>query len=236
MGTERRSTKGGSHILGPESPWMSRSASTTGPGWRQGRLGARATIGWHFTNPTKVDIPDGREDTALAPARQAPSRSTTQALNGSSASPCRGSSRSLKRTRNVVQGSVLIPSYGRSSRFGHEADHLTAARTGTEREDDQRKRWSSGWWSPPPESNRRPHPYHGTTRNRCANRRFPRSRPTVGVEVIGSLPAKLCALFKRCADRRWSKPSYRRFVVAVTCKGPVRTLPSARSIRPRRSP
>jgi hypothetical protein len=31
-----------------------------------------------------------------------------------------------KRTRNVLQGSVLIPSYGRSSRFGHEADHLIA--------------------------------------------------------------------------------------------------------------
>ena len=49
-------------------------------------------------------------------------------------------------------------------------------------------------WSPPPESNRRPHPYHGTTRNRCADHRFPRSRPTVGAEVIGSLSAKLCVL------------------------------------------
>ena len=38
------------------------------------------------------------------------------------------------------------------------------------------------------------HPYHGTTRNRCANRRSRRSRPTVGAEVIGSLSAKLCAL------------------------------------------
>jgi hypothetical protein len=27
-------------------------------------------------------------------------------------------------------------------------------------------------------SGRRPHPYHGTTGNRCAERRFPRSRPT----------------------------------------------------------
>jgi hypothetical protein len=50
-------------------------------------------------------------------------------------------------------------------------------------------------WSPPPESNRRPHPYHGTTRNRCADRRFPRSRPTVGAKVIGSLSTKLCAHF-----------------------------------------
>jgi hypothetical protein len=38
----------------------------------------------------------------------------------------------------------------------------------------------------PPESNRRPHPYHGTTRNRCADHRFPRSRPTVEAKVIGS--------------------------------------------------
>jgi hypothetical protein len=61
-------------------------------------------------------------------------------------------------------------------------------------------------WSPPPESNRRPHPYHGTTRNRCADRRFPSSRSTVGAEVIGSLPTKLCALFQPCAGRLWVKP------------------------------
>ena len=42
-----------------------------------------------------------------------------------------------------------------------------------ERQDDQRLRWSSAWWSPPPESNRRPHPHHGTTGNRCADRRSP---------------------------------------------------------------
>jgi hypothetical protein len=34
-----------------------------------------------------------------------------------------------KRTRNVMQGSVLIPSYGRFSRFGHEADQLIAPPT-----------------------------------------------------------------------------------------------------------
>jgi hypothetical protein len=49
---------------------------------------------------------------------------------------------------------------------------------------------------PPPELNRRPHPYHGTTGNRCAERRSRRSRPTVGVEVIGSLSPKLCVLFQ----------------------------------------
>jgi hypothetical protein len=68
-----------------------------------------------------------------------------------------------------------------------------AGRCLPEREDDQPLRWSSAWWSPPPESNRRPHPYHGTTGNRCAERRFPGSRPTVGAKVIGSLSAKLCA-------------------------------------------
>jgi hypothetical protein len=75
-----------------------------------------------------------------------------------------------------------------------------------ERNGDQRFRWSGPVWSPPPESNRRPHPYHGTTRNRCANRRFPRSRPTVGAKVIGSLSEKLCVLFGPCAGRLWRKP------------------------------
>ena len=47
--------------------------------------------------------------------------------------------------------------------------------------------------APRAESNHRHHPYHGTTRNRCAPSRFPRSRPTVGSEVIGSPSVKLCA-------------------------------------------
>src|SRR4029453_14946218 len=99
-----------------------------------------------------------------------------------------------KRTGNVMWGSVLIPSYGRSSRFGHEADHLIVPPTGPERDDDQRLRWSSAWWSPPPETNRRTHTFHGNTRNPCADRRFPRSRPTVEAKVIGSLSPKLCVL------------------------------------------
>src|SRR5207247_3847140 len=63
-----------------------------------------------------------------------------------------------------------------------------------ERHNNQRFRWSERMWSPPPESNRRPHPYHGTTRNRCANRRFPSSGPTVGAKVKRSLNAKLWVL------------------------------------------
>ena len=58
---------------------------------------------------------------------------------------------------------------------------------------DQHLCWSEPVWSPSPESNRRPHPYHGTTRNRCAEPRFPRSRPTVRAEVMGSPSPKLCA-------------------------------------------
>ena len=53
-----------------------------------------------------------------------------------------------KRTRNAMQGSVLLQSYGRSSRFGHEADHLIAQPSGPEREDDQRLRCSEPMWSP----------------------------------------------------------------------------------------
>jgi hypothetical protein len=73
---------------------------------------------------------------------------------------------------------------------------------------DQRLRWSVSVWSPPPEFNRRPHPYHGTTRNRCANRRSPRSRPTVRAEVIGSAEAKLCAHSPGHAVRHVTEPTY----------------------------
>jgi hypothetical protein len=48
------------------------------------------------------------------------------------------------------------------------------------------------WCGAPQETNRRPHPHHGTTGNRCADRHFPSSRATVGAEVIGALSAKLC--------------------------------------------
>jgi hypothetical protein len=48
------------------------------------------------------------------------------------------------------------------------------------------------------------HPYHGTTRNRCAERRNRRSRLTVRVEVIGSLLATVCALLQ---DMRSAEPA-----------------------------
>jgi hypothetical protein len=89
------------------------------------------------------------------------------------------------------KGSALYPANARVQRpergDGQRYDP-TVPRQGS----DQRFRWSVPVWSPPPESNRRPHPYHGTTRNRCAERPFPRSRPTVGAEV-GSPSARLYA-------------------------------------------
>jgi hypothetical protein len=90
---------------------------------------------------------------------------------------------------------------------------------------DQRFRWSALVWSPPPESNRRPHPYHGTTRNRCADRRFPRSRPTVRVEVIGSLPAKVCAHFKPCAASIVAAPEEAPSTTCWMQRGPIRNTP-----------
>ena len=71
----------------------------------------------------------------------------------------------------------------------------------------KRFRWSEPVWSPPPESNRRPHPYHGTTGNRCANRHIPSLRPTVRAKVIGSLAVRLCVLLESCRDGHWSRPS-----------------------------
>ena len=67
-------------------------------------------------------------------------------------------------------------------------NHLTV--TSAEREAGSRFGWSAWMWPPPgPESNRRPHPYHGTAGNRYADSPFRRSRATVGTKV--------CALFSR---------------------------------------
>ena len=58
-----------------------------------------------------------------------------------------------------------------------------APRRGT----DQRLRWSAVVWSPPPESNRRPHPYHGSAAKRRANPCCRRSSSTVSGEVMCSV-------------------------------------------------
>jgi len=50
--------------------------------------------------------------------------------------------------------------------------------------------WPAGSaWSPPPESNRRPHPYHGSAAERRASRRLRSSQRTVDAAVMGSVPA-----------------------------------------------
>jgi hypothetical protein len=69
----------------------------------------------------------------------------------------------------------------------------------------------------PPESNRRPHPYHGTTRNRCANPRFPRLRPTVGPK-LSVLFRRSYALSSKHVLSSWSKPE--------SAPGESRTWPS----------
>jgi hypothetical protein len=104
----------------------------------------------------------------------------------------------LPRTRTVNQGSAHHPACGLQRSFTCQDDQASPVQPAPEREDDQRLCWSSAWWSPPPESNRRPHPYHGTTRNRCADRHIRRSRPTVSTEVIGSPSVQLCAHFRSC--------------------------------------
>ena len=97
-----------------------------------------------------------------------------------------GSLGRLVKNPNVNQGSA--PSGIRPPNTTPKAKTTSVARsTGPDCEVDKRFSWSACVWGPPPESNRRPHPYPGTTRNRCADRRFPRSCRTVGAEVIGSL-------------------------------------------------
>jgi hypothetical protein len=66
-----------------------------------------------------------------------------------------------------------------------------------------------------------PHPYHGTTRNRCADPRFPRSHPTVEAEVIGSPSAKLCAHLP--SDRDWTPSELLGSVGPLQLQWPART-------------
>ena len=91
--------------------------------------------------------------------------------------------RSKERTRGASGGLVYEPkrqtrevsftrSAPRSTPPERQEDQRFSSNSAAP-EDDQRFHWSALVWSPPPESNRRPHPYHGTTRNRCAEPRFP---------------------------------------------------------------
>jgi hypothetical protein len=74
---------------------------------------------------------------------------------------------------------------------------MGSAPTIPERGTDQRFRWSVLVWSPPPESNRRPHPYHGSAAKRRANRRLRSSRRTVGGEGM-------CSVADRLGGAGWS--------------------------------
>jgi hypothetical protein len=55
----------------------------------------------------------------------------------------------------------------------------------------QHSRWSAWVWSPPPESNRRPHPYHGSAAKRRASQCLRSSRRTVGGEGMCSVADRL---------------------------------------------
>ena len=126
------------------------------------------------------------------------------------------SSDNSPKERNAVQGSLLLAcsraptaSHGQARLMGRQGPDSQwppeRARSGPQqpvRSQSQRtnrtgKSLANGGWrrsglscwfgmEPPPESNRRPHPYHGTTGNRCADPRMCRSRSTVRVEGIGS--------------------------------------------------
>jgi hypothetical protein len=62
------------------------------------------------------EVHDAAQDPTGPSLARSPSRRTRGAVFAAG--------RWSKRTRNAMQGSVLIPSHGRSSRFGHQADHL----------------------------------------------------------------------------------------------------------------
>ena len=55
----------------------------------------------------------------------------------------------------------------------------------------RRLHWSEPMWSPPPESNRRPHPYHGSAAKRCASQCLRSSRRTVGGQGMCSVADRL---------------------------------------------
>jgi hypothetical protein len=96
--------------------------------------------------------------------------------------------------RTVERTTTLIRAMDKHRRDDRQADRIPTRDVLSSRPTGSERGWgtsvSAGQrlrGAPPPESNRRPHPYHGTTGNHCARRRFPRSHSTVGAEVVGSL-------------------------------------------------
>src|SRR4029453_14398717 len=130
-----------------------------------------------------------------------------------------------KTTRNVMRGSVLIPSHGRSSRFGHEADHLI---------------------TPPIDSNAKMISVSGGHRGGGAPRRNRTGDPILTMEPPGTAVrtpvspgrarpsgSKLSVLFRPSyafppvtADCRWSRPSSHP-TVAYSARLPIYHLPLA---------
>jgi hypothetical protein len=104
------------------------------------------------------------------------------------------------RTQTVDQGNALDPACACPTPPERHADQRHSVNRDSGCGTDQRFPCSGHMWSPPQESNRRPHPNHGTTRNRCADRRSRTSRPTGRAEVIGSPSAKVCVHFRADAE------------------------------------
>jgi hypothetical protein len=124
---------------------------------------------------------DGQRPRPHCPGMRSPPALQAHKLNDGGQRPTNGLGQTNRHHRSATDGQTASL---------HGMCSPSATHPGG-RENDQHFRWSERMWSPPPESNRRPHPYHGTTRNRCAERPFPRSRPTVVAKVIGSPSPKL---------------------------------------------
>src|SRR5215216_4843270 len=58
-----------------------------------------------------------------------------------------------------------------------------------------------GWWAWE-DLNLRPHPYQLNAGNRCANRPFPSSRPTVGAQGMRSISPLVCVLANALGTHR----------------------------------
>jgi hypothetical protein len=78
-------------------------------------------------------------------------------------------------------------------RFHRPHPHPGCSQAGSDpKRSDERLRWPKAilWaWE---DLNLRPHPYQLNAGNRCADRRFPRSRLTVGAKVMRSIRAQVC--------------------------------------------
>jgi len=178
-------------VLGLIAEGMSTGPSPPGCSYRAHRRNPRHPK-LPETPPTRVPRPtSARARRPRVPARLTrPSSGSTPTIrqgSGLHRSMCAAGGQDLgmgsSRTRTVDQGSALHPA--------------CTCPTRPERQDDQHRPFNrppdtdltsvnAGQLGvePPPESNRRPHPYHGSRRHRCAEQRFRRSLATVGRQVM----------------------------------------------------